>query len=163
MSKFCPILGTLGYVLSKDKKKVLMIHRNVLKNDDHLGKYNGLGGKVDSTEDVYTGMKREIFEESGLEVKEMKLRGTIIWTGFGKAQESWLGFIFLITDYINKPLSYCREGELEWVPIEQIKSLPLWDGDHHYIDLIFDNKEELFHGNMSYDGPKMKKFSYTRL
>ena len=163
MSKFCPIVGTLGYVLSEDQKKVLMLHRNSNKEDTHFGKYIGLGGKVDPHEDVAQAMKREIFEESGLEVLKMKLKGTMVWTDFGRYQENWLGFIFLITEYRNKPFSHCREGQLEWVPIEQLSSLPLWEGDYPMLDLIFDDKDELFHGNMSYDGPKMKSFLYTRV
>lgn len=163
MSKFCPILGTLGYVLSKDQKKVLMLHRNSRKEDAQYGKYNGLGGKVEPSEDIYAAMKREIFEESGLEVLEMKLRGTMIWTGFGKNHESWMGFLFLVTKFRNEPLSHCREGALEWVPINKIGSFPIWEGDHHFLPMIFDNKEELFHGNMSYDGSEMKSFSFTRV
>ena len=42
---YTPILATLGYVLSPDRRRVLMIHRNVRAGDHHLGKYNGLGGK----------------------------------------------------------------------------------------------------------------------
>ncbi|CDZ81240.1 hypothetical protein BN1013_01775 [Candidatus Rubidus massiliensis] len=54
-----PILGTLGYVLSPDHKSVLLVHRNARKGDYHHGKYNGLGGKMESNEDVVTCMQRE--------------------------------------------------------------------------------------------------------
>ena len=91
-----PIIGTVGYVLSEDRKKVLLVHRISRKDDQHLGKYNGLGGKLEPDEDVASGMAREIREESGLEVLDMSLRGTINWTGFGPNGEDWLGFIFLI-------------------------------------------------------------------
>ena len=40
-----PIIGTLGYICHENK--VLMVHRNKRSTDDHLGKYNGLGGKMD--------------------------------------------------------------------------------------------------------------------
>ncbi len=33
---YTPILATLGYVLSPDRRRVLMIHRN-LRDDDHQG------------------------------------------------------------------------------------------------------------------------------
>jgi len=42
---YTPIVATLGYVLSPDRREVLMIHRNARPDDQHLGKYNGLGGK----------------------------------------------------------------------------------------------------------------------
>lgn len=44
---YTPIIATLGYVLSPDQCRVLMIHRNARSGDAHLGKYNGLGGKVE--------------------------------------------------------------------------------------------------------------------
>ena len=49
-----------------DGASVLMIHRNTRPDDLHYGKYNGLGGKLDSDEDVATGMRREIHEEAGI-------------------------------------------------------------------------------------------------
>ena len=67
---YTPIIATLGYVLSADGESVLLIHRNTRPGDDHLGKYNGLGGKLDPHEDVVTGMKRELQEEAGIEVQE---------------------------------------------------------------------------------------------
>ena len=63
---YCPIVGTLGYVLSPDRRKTLLIHRNSRPGDHHLGKYNGLGGKMQANEDVLSCMRREILEEAGL-------------------------------------------------------------------------------------------------
>ena len=62
---YTPILATLGYVLSPDRKRVLMIHRNARPGDQHLGKYNGLGGKIEPDEDIVSGIRREIREEAG--------------------------------------------------------------------------------------------------
>ena len=67
-----PIMATLGYVLSPDAKRVLMIHRNARPGDLHLGKYNGLGGKMERQEDVGACMKREILEEAGIVVRKMQ-------------------------------------------------------------------------------------------
>ena len=35
---YCPIVGTLGYVVSPDRKQTLMIHRNTRPHDHHLDK-----------------------------------------------------------------------------------------------------------------------------
>jgi 8-oxo-dGTP diphosphatase len=74
---YTPIVATLGYVLSPDRRRVLMIHRNARPHDHHLGKYNGLGGKIDPHEDVLAGMRREIREEAGIDCTDLALRGTI--------------------------------------------------------------------------------------
>ena len=51
---YCPIVGTLGYILSEDHRQTLLIHRNIRHNDHHLDKYNGLGGKMLPDEVAYT-------------------------------------------------------------------------------------------------------------
>src|SRR5512133_2616252 len=104
---YTPIIGTLGYVLSPDAKQVLLLHRNARPDDRHLGKYNGLGGKMRPDEDVRSCMTREIEEEAGIVCREMSLRGTISWPGFGPGGESWLGFIFLITAFSGVPKTRC--------------------------------------------------------
>lgn len=161
MTKYRPIVGTLGYVLSKDGSKVLMMHRNKRKTDDHIGKYNGLGGKMDREENIADSMAREIEEEAGIKVKSMTLRGTINWTGFGKNGEDWLGFIFLITDWEGTVKECCDEGDLEWVDKDKILDLPLWEGDRHFLPLIFDEAKPPFHGFMPYKGEKMLAFDVS--
>src|SRR5262249_9121308 len=64
---YTPILATLGYVLSPDGRRVLLVHRNRRPDDAHLGKYNGLGGKLHPDEDVVACLRREIREEADIE------------------------------------------------------------------------------------------------
>jgi len=115
-----PILGTLAYVLSKDKNKVLMIHRNKNPEDHHYGKYNGIGGKLEPYEDVLSGCKREIWEEAGIECRDISLRGTISLPGFGKQGEPWFGFIFIVNEWSGDVVTDNPEGTLEWVAIGDV-------------------------------------------
>ena len=157
-----PITGSLGYILSHDQESVLLVHRTFRSHDDHLGKYNGLGGKMHKNEDVYTCMEREIFEESGLVVKSMQLRGTINWTNFGPKGEDWIGFIFLITDFEGEPFKENNEGTLNWMPLKEINSLPMWEGDRHFLPLIFDKDPRPFHAYLPYEKDKPLSFCYRR-
>ena len=159
--KYQPIIGSLGYILSPDKQNVLLVHR-IRDGDDHHGKYNGLGGKMERKEDIATCMKREIHEEAGIEVLSMQLRGTINWTNFGPHNEDWLGFIFLIDQYQGTPNAKSPEGPLEWVPIEDLASLPMWEGDRYFLPLLFDDDPRPFHGFMPYDGEHPISFEYIR-
>jgi 8-oxo-dGTP diphosphatase len=158
-----PILGTLGYVLSPDRARVLMVHRVDRPEDDHYGKYNGLGGKLERDEDVADGLIREIREESSLVVTDMALRGTINWTGFGPHGEDWLGFIFLVTGFRGRPYERNEDGPLEWVPRERLASLPMWEGDQHFLPLVFDEDPRPFHGFMPYAGDRPRSWRFTRL
>jgi 8-oxo-dGTP diphosphatase len=147
---YTPIIATLGYILSPDKTSVLMIHRNTRTDDQHYGKYNGLGGKVEPQEDIVSAMQREIREEAGIEVHTLKLRGTINWPGFGKHGEDWLGFIFRIDTWSGTPYTHNPEGTLEWIALDNLLSLNVWPGDHYFLPLVFAYDERQFHGIMPY-------------
>ena len=159
---YAPIVATLGYVLSADGRRCLMVHRNARPGDQHLGKYNGLGGKLEPDEDVMAGMRREIREEAGIQCQAMQLRGTISWPGFGKQGEDWLGFIFLVTSFEGAAPLRNDEGDLAWVPLEQLADLPLWEGDRHFLPLVFDGDPRPFHGVMPYLDGNMQSWRYSR-
>ncbi len=159
---YTPIVATLGYVLSPDRRRVLLVHRTARAEDHHFGKYNGLGGKVESDEDVMAGMRREIREEAGIECEELALRGTMSWPGFGKQGEGWLVFIFLIERFSGAPLASNPEGTLDWVDLDQVPDLNLWDGDRHFLPLVFDDDKRPFHGVMPYEGGQMLSWSWSR-
>lgn len=160
---YTPIIGTLGYILSPDKKETLLIHRNARKDDTHLDKYNGLGGKMRPDEDVVSCMKREIREEAGIECEEIILRGTINWTGFGPNGENWLGFIFRIDRFSGTPFEKNTEGELSWVDIGRLGELPMWEGDRFFLPMIFDDDPRIFHGYMPYEENHPVDWRYTRI
>lgn len=159
---YMPIIGTLGYILSPDGRQVLLVHRNARADDEHLGKYNGLGGKLEADEDVMTGMRREIHEEAGIDCTALSLRGTISWPGFGKNGEDWLGFVFLITAYAGTPFDRNPEGPLEWVPLDRVYDKPMWEGDLHFLPLVFDDDPRPFHGVMPYKDGRMVSWKYSR-
>ena len=160
---YTPILATLGYVLSPDRQRVLLVHRNARADDAHLGKFNGLGGKLEADEDVVAGMRREIHEEAGLQCDALQLRGTISWPGFGKHGEDWFGFIFLITAFTGEPPARNPEGSLEWIEIERIGELPLWEGDRQFLPLVFDSDPRPFHGVMPYRDGRMVAWRVSRV
>lgn len=159
---YTPIVATLGYVLSADGRRCLMVHRNARPGDNHLGKYNGLGGKLEPDEDVMAGMRREIREEAGIECLSLRLRGTISWPGFGKNGEDWLGFIFLVDAFSGEPPPRNAEGDLHWVPLDEMAGLPLWEGDRHFLPLVFDEDPRPFHGVMPYRRGQMLSWSFSR-
>jgi 8-oxo-dGTP diphosphatase len=161
--RYTPVLATLGYILSPDGRRVLLVHRNRRPDDPHFGKYNGLGGKLEAGEDVVTGLRREVREEAGIECEELLLRGTISWPGFGKHGEDWFGFIFRVERYSGTPHAENPEGTLEWVDVDRLLSLPLWEGDRHFLPLVFERTARQFHGVMPYRDGRPLRWSYTLL
>jgi 8-oxo-dGTP diphosphatase len=160
---YTPVLATLGYVFSPDGGRVLMVHRNTRPDDPHFGKYNGLGGKLDPTEDVVAGFRRELREEAGIECDALRLAGTLSWPGFGKNGEDWFGFVFRVTQFTGTPLTANPEGTLEWVAVADVFSLPLWEGDRLFLPMVFDRAAPPFHGVMPYRNGRPTGWSFSTL
>lgn len=129
-------LATLCYV--KKDGKTLMLYRNKKENDYHEGKWNGLGGKFEPGETPEECAKREVKEESGLIVKNMKLKGFITFPIFD-GQDDWYVFLFIIDDFEGELID-SPEGKLEWIPDEELENLNLWDGDKIFIPWLFQDK-----------------------
>jgi 8-oxo-dGTP diphosphatase len=159
--RYTPVLATLAYLLSPDGRQVLLVHRNRRPDDAHFGKYNGLGGKVERGEDVVACVRREVREEAGLECDRLLLRGTISWPGFGKQGEDWFGFLFRSDAWRGTPLTENAEGSLEWVAVERVLELPLWEGDRFFLPLVFERTEQQFHGVMPYRDGRPVSWSYS--
>lgn len=159
---YTPILATLGYVLSDDGTQTLLVHRNGRENDAHFGKYNGLGGKMEPGESIYDCICREIKEEAGIICEQVILRGTINWTGFGPDGEDWFGFIYRIDRFSGTPYRENDEGRLLWHDIDRLLELPMWEGDRHFLPLIFDDNPNIFHGYMPYENNRPLSWHYVR-
>ena len=80
-------------------------------------KYNGVGGHVERGEDFYSAARREIAEETGLAVRNLRFRGAI---NIDAGQAIGIGiFVFTAVSDSGEAAS-SGEGTLEWVPFEQI-------------------------------------------
>lgn len=147
---YTPELTTLAYVVDPTRTKVLLVHRVAREDDEQLGKYNGLGGKLERGEDVLAGIRRELREEAGIEATRLELRGTVSWPGFNGRDV--LGFVFLVTAFDGRVPAANDEGTLGWHDIATMMELPMWDGDRHFVPLVFDRSVAQFHGIIPYDG-----------
>lgn len=130
-------LATLCYV--QREGKTLMIHRNKNQGDMHLGKWNGLGGKLEEGESPQECAVREVGEESGLEAKNPILAGFLTFPMFD-GQDDWYCFVFRIEDFSGELKHESAEGKLEWFPNEDVFKLPLWEGDHIFLPWIFEKR-----------------------
>ena len=173
---FRPIVGTLAYLWDRDSDRVLMISRDARPDDDHYGKMNGLGGKLEPDEGVVASLRRELHEETGLTLDEVALRGTITWTNFGPKREQWLGFIFLVTSWTGSVPEANDEGTLHWIERSRLldacssdaavrsrADLSMWAGDRYFVPLVFDDDPRAFHGTMPYDADQPVSWTWERI
>lgn len=83
-----------------------------------MGRWNGVGGKLDANETPLECITRETQEETGLKVDSYVDRGVLTWHVDGEDR----GGVHLFTADISKeqllkyptPIRFCHEGVLDW-------------------------------------------------
>ena len=129
---------------------LLMLFRNKKAVDENHGKWIGVGGKFEEGETPEECAVREVYEETGLKVGSLKLRGIITFV----MQPLTTEYMFLYTcDDFSGELSDpdgCPEGILRWMEKEKLDELPMWEGDRIFLRLLME-EHPFFSLKLCYD------------
>lgn len=106
---------TLALIVKDDR--VLLLNR---KKAPFMGQWNGFGGKIEAGETPEMGMKRELWEETGLQSTDYTLiaNGYMEWSVSGVYQNR----VYLFTATLQPPVDLAtpkntREGLLNFFPV----------------------------------------------
>ena len=115
------------------------------------GRYNGIGGHIDQGEDILSGAKRELIEETGLSNIDLWMCGTVtINTG----QNPGIAlYVFRGESAEKTSLKFSEEGTPTWIPQRQIFELPLVEDLFILLPKVLadDSKNPPFAGHYFYD------------
>ena len=126
----------------------LMLHRVKKSHDVNHGKWIGVGGKFEFQESPEDCLLREVREETGLTLKSWRYRGIVTFCYNDDAAE----YMHLFTaDGWTGTLRDCAEGELRWVPRDEVGKLNLWEGDRIFLALLT-RDEPFFSLKLTYRG-----------
>ena len=139
-------LSTLCYI-EKDGK-YLMLHRTVKKNDVNKDKWIGVGGHFEADECPEECLLREVKEETGYTLTSYRYRGLVTFVS-GNGVTEYMS-LFTADGFEGEPVS-CNEGELEWVEIDRIQELNIWEGDKIFFRLLKE-RQDFFSLKLVYDG-----------
>ncbi|MGN1127690.1 MAG: 2-thiouracil desulfurase family protein [Candidatus Flemingiibacterium sp.] len=130
--------------------RYLMLHRVKKSNDENHDKWIGIGGHFEPGESPYDCAVREIQEETSLEVRpeDCSYRGIV--TFCSPEFETEQMHLFKVTEFSGEP-GDCDEGVLEWLPIADVYSLPIWEGDRIFLRLL-ETDAPFFSLKLSYSG-----------
>ena len=150
-------LTTLCYI-ENDRGEYLMLHRTKKQNDLNAGKWIGVGGKFEADETPEECLLREVYEETGLTLTHYRFRGIVTFLS-----NEWEGeYMHLFTaDKYEGTLCDCNEGELAWVPKNDVLKLNLWEGDHIFLRELLEN-DRFFSLKLSYTGDVLTDCSFIR-
>lgn len=121
----------------KNNNKYLMLYRNKKQNDPNAGKWMGVGGHIEDGETPDEAMRREIKEETNLDVVEYRKCGFVIFINDGYEETM---HVYVISKTIGELID-CNEGTLEYFTEEEVYKLNMWEGDKEFLPYIFSNGE----------------------
>ena len=150
-------LTTLCYI-ENDHGEYLMLHRTKKQNDLNAGKWIGVGGKFEADETPEECLLREVYEETGLTLTRYRFRGIVTFLS-----NEWEGedMHLFTADKYEGTLCDCNEGELAWVPKNDVLKLNLWEGDHIFLRELLKN-DRFFSLKLSYTGDVLTDSSFIR-
>ena len=126
----------------------LMLHRVVKKNDINKDKWIGVGGHFEAGESPEECVIREVKEETGYTLTSYRYRGIITFVS-GDTEVEYMS-LFTADGFEGVPTA-CNEGVLEWVSMEKVQELNLWEGDKIFFRLL-EEEVPFFSLKLVYDG-----------
>lgn len=130
----------------------LMIHRVKKENDANRDKWIGIGGKLEYGESPFDCVRREVLEETGLTLNSLSYRGIITFVSNEFGTEYM--HLFTSNSFSGNIPDENDEGKLEWIDKARLMSIPMWEGDKIFLDLL-DIESRFFSLKLVYEGEKL--------
>jgi len=119
-TRYMVIPRTLTFI-TKGNDEILLIKGSAGKKL-WASNFNGVGGHIERGEDVISSARREILEETGLVVHDLKICAIV---SIDVDQNKGILMFVLRGEYISGVMTPSPEGELVWVKLSELKSLPV--------------------------------------
>lgn len=117
------------------------------------------GGKIEDAESPLECIIREYKEETGLTLKNPKLKGYSYWNWLD--EEFGIIFIYTASEY-DGVIKEGIEGNLSWIKKEKISNLKQFDMNCKFNDLLF--QEGMFEGNFQLDKDhRVESYKLTKI
>lgn len=122
LNRYVIIPRTLIFLF--DDAHVLLL-KGTKKKNLWAQKYNGIGGHIEPGEDALASAERELWEETGLSGIPLHLCGVVMCD---VDDEMGVGlYVFKGWGSRSVELIQSDEGELEWVPLAELNTIPVVD------------------------------------
>lgn len=97
------------------------------------------GGHVENGESIYDSAIREIKEETGLNIENLKYCGIIYWFN-NKTEDRYFVHLYKTTDYSGEMFTETEEGRVFWASLEELYNMQLSSNFREYLPVFLENK-----------------------
>jgi len=121
-----------------------MIYDNfnrVLIQDKIHSRWAGItfpGGHIDDGESIYESTIREVKEETGLTVSNLKQAGLIHMFN-SESQERRIIFLYKTSSFVGEMINETDEGKVYWISLNDLENLQLAPNVWEYLKVFLDN------------------------
>ena len=129
----------------------LVLHRTKKEHDENGDKWIGVGGKFEPGESPLECVQREVKEETGLTMTNPRFRGIVTFVSDEWGTEYM--HLFTCTEFTGT-LTDCDEGELVWLPKDELLTKKMWAGDRLFLKAL-DERADFFSLKLRYCGEEL--------
>jgi 8-oxo-dGTP diphosphatase len=148
MDRTFPVVLTNACLIKDERNRVLLIEKGKAK--DGSPGYYFPGGHIEENEAIVDSVIREVKEETGLDVKDLRLAGV---KDFIRTDGSrYIVFFYTAQSFFGN-MQESEEGSLVWMDLDELKArTPFWHMDQNlalieseeYSELFFDALRDLY-------------------
>lgn len=118
----------------RDGDRILLVNRPGSKG---FPGWIGPGGKVEYPESLTEGAAREVLEETGLTVDGLEYKGLDEYVDPDK-RFRYMVFNYVAHRFEGELLKHPPEGELRWIPLDEVMDYPMQDWFRRRLPLFFE-------------------------
>lgn len=97
------------------------------------------GGHAENGESIYDSAVREIREETGLEIKNLKACGFMYWFN-DKTEDRYFIHFYKTAEYSGKLIDATDEGKVFWASLDELKTLKLSPNFNNYLPMFLEDR-----------------------
>jgi len=151
--------------LVKDNKILLAAKKRSLSGFDvAIGKWNGVGGKIDPGETIEVAAIRETYEEIGVKINEQHLEkvGNIKFYFKDKPEWNQHMHIFLVKNWEGEPKE-TEEMLPRWYSHNEIPFESMWQDDKYWLPAVLTGKKIEGEFNFINEGAQIDGFDIREI